>query len=309
MAGGSMASLVTCALLKTYVRVVETGNISAAARSLFLAQSAVSTQIATITRAAGTTLLERVRGRWEPTATGRLLYERARTMLALMERLEQELRDEVKGLAGHVTVASTRTVTDTLLAGIIARFCAAYPEIRVDVVAGNRRDAEMALAADEADIALVALPFGGKGLDAITFAHDRLLLVVPAAHPLAHEKSVMFGEVAEEPFVLFEEGSGTRGLLEERLGRRYAELDVRLSLNSNDALVSAVQAGLGLTFLPEFSAQLWTKVADVRALSLRDVDLSRELAAVTRVGISRSQATATFLEFVRTDVGPNANMR
>ncbi len=82
--------------------------------------------------------------------------------------------------------------------------------------------------------------------------------------------------------MLFEDGAGTRGLLEERLGRRYAELDVRLSLNSNDALIAAVQNGLGITFLPESSALIWTKLQSVRAIEVNGVDLQRELAAVTR---------------------------
>ncbi len=300
----SMKSILTCALLKTYVRVVETGNISAAARSLFLAQPAVSAQISALTRAAGITLLERVRGRWEPTAAGKLFYERANTLLALIDRLDDELRDQAKGLRGHVTVASTRTVTDTILARIVAHFTARYPDIRIELLPGNRREVERAVASDEADVALVALPFGGKGLDAVTFANDRLALVVGKQHPLAGRTDVAFAEIADEAFVLFEDGSGTRSLLEERLGRRFADLNVRLALNSNDALVAAVEAGLGITFLPHASARRWARLGEVRSLDLTDVDLKRSLAAVTRAGITHSHAAAIFLEFVRCEVGP-----
>jgi DNA-binding transcriptional LysR family regulator len=301
---GSIKSVLTCSLLKTYVRVVETGNISAAARSLFLAQPAVSAQISAITRAAGITLLERVRGRWEPTGAGQLFYERAKTLLALIDRLEEELKDQAKGLQGHVTLASTRTITDTILPNIIAHFAARYPDIRLEMLTGNRRQVELAIASDEADVALVALPFGGKGLDAIVFAHDRLDLLVPRTHRLAGRESVPFDEIAEESFVLFEDGSGTRGQLEERLGRRFGDLNVRLSLNSNDALVAAVEAGLGITFLPHISARRWMKLGSVHALTLSDVDLERQLAAVTRAGITHSRAAAVFLEFVRGALPP-----
>lgn len=299
MAKGAVSSVVSFGLLRTYVRVVETGNISAAARSLFLAQSAVSAQMSALTRAVGIPLLERVRGKWEPTAAGALLYRRANEMIALLDGLDADIRDLKENVRGHLTLASTRTVTDTVLAELISGFRAVAPDVRVDILAGNRAEVERALAEDEADAALVAMPFSGKGLESHPFARDRLLLIVPAAHPLSDRPSVRFEEVEESPFVMFEQGAGTRGLLEERLGRRFSELDVRLSLNSNDALIAAVVEGLGFTFLPERSAAVWQKLGTVRALKVEDVDLSRDLALVMRSGLVHSSATVAFAEYVR----------
>lgn len=299
-----VASVLSHALLTTYVRVVDTGNISAAARSLFLAQSAVSAQISSITRAIGIPLLERVRGRWEVTTAGKLFYERAQTLLALIDSLEGDITDLAEGMTGHITIASTRTVTDTLLASIVGSFRAQFPEIRVDVLSGNRDAAQRALASDEAEVALVALPFGGKGLTATPFALDHLLLVVPRSHRLASQSSVAFSEILDEQFVLFEEGAGTRGLLEERLGRSFSDLDLQLSLNSNDALIAAVEEGLGLTFLPERSARVWERLGSVHALAISDLKLERELAVVTRSNVTHSKSAAAFLTFMQSYVVP-----
>lgn len=106
-------------------------------------------------------------------------------------------------------------------------------------------------------------------------------------------------EISDEPFVLFEEGAGSRSIVEERLGRRFSELDVQLSLNSNDALVAAVERGLGLTFLPERSAVLWQRLRSVRAIAIEDVDLTRDLALVLRTGVTHSAATLAFLEYIK----------
>lgn len=296
--GPAFGSVLNCTLLKTYVRVVETGNISAAARSLYLAQSAVSAQLSILTRAVGMQLLERVHGSWETTATGRIVYERARQLLQLVENLERDIQDTVKAVVGHVVVASTRTVTDTVLPEIIAGFSERFPDIRIEVFAGNRQDAELRLASDEVDAALVALPFGKKGFKFHPFAADRLLLVVPEAHALAEREAVGFSEIENERFVLFEPGAGTRALLEERLGPRFAELDVRLALNSNDGLVAAVEAGLGITFLPERAARRWAKIGSVRVLSISDLDLTRDLAVAIREGVVHSNAVLAFVEHV-----------
>ena len=68
-------------VLRMFVRVVETGNVSAAARSLYIAQSAVSTQLAALARNVGAPLLDRSSGRSEPTAEGRLFFDTARVWL------------------------------------------------------------------------------------------------------------------------------------------------------------------------------------------------------------------------------------
>lgn len=282
------------------------GNISAAARSLFLAQSAVSTQMSILSRAAGAPLLERVAGRWRLTASGRIFYKRAQELLAIVGRLEHELADVTGSVAGRLILASTRTISDTILASIVAGFTADHPDIRLDVVTGNRHDAEMRLAADEVDAALVALPIGGRALRIMAFDEDRLVLVVPHGHRLSGQPATSFENLGAERFVVFERGSGVRAVLEERLGERFAALDVRLELSSSDALVRSVEAGIGITFLPERVAQRWAQVAPIATVRLSDVDLVRKLALVIPESRSHSTVLATFESWLRAahPVGP-----
>ena len=282
-------------LLRTFVRVVEAGNISAAARSLYIAQSAISTQIATLNRLAGTPLLERVSGRWLPTASGAIFHRRAVEMMALLEQAERDLADVGGRVSGHITLASTRTITDALLAEILHAFSGAHPDIRVDVKAGNREEAERWISNAEVDFGLVALPLGIKGLEIRPFATDDLVVVIAKEHALASCETLEFADIAKEPFVSFERGSGVRALLEERLGERFAALDMRMQLNSNDALLSCVELGIGFTFLPIRTAERWSRCGAVAALPVRGVDLRRELALVVREDRARSLAAATFI--------------
>lgn len=300
MSGSSkFKSILNCTLLNTYVRVVDTGNISAAARSLYLAQSAVSAQLSILTRAVGVPLMERVHGRWETTAAGGMLYDRSRQLLQLVEQLERDINDTVMAVVGHLVVASTRTVTDTLLPSILAGFTKQYPDIRIEVLAGNRTQGELWLSSDDADVALVALPFGKKGLDISVFDYDELLLMVPSAHRLAGREEVSFADIEGEPFVLFEEGSGTRALLEEQLGPRFSELDIRLSLNSNDAIINAVRTGIGVAFLPGRSAKQWAMLGHLCAIRISDLNLRRDLAVAVRAGVTHSNATRNFIDYVK----------
>lgn len=301
---GAMRKILDCSLLETFVRVADFGNISAAARSLFIAQSAVSTQMTLLSRMAGTPLLERVHGRWQKTSAGTIFYAKARELLTVVDGLERALADASGHVAGHLVIASTRTISDTILARVVSGFAQAHPEIRLDILAGNRHDAEMRLAADEVDGALVALPITGKGLRIDVFDEDRLVLVVPDVHPLAARASLTFTACADEPFVMFERGSGVRALLEERLGERFHALDIRLELTSNDSLLRCVEEKIGITFLPERVAAKWLVTSPVVAIAVSDVDLSRKLAFVVQESRPPSTALAAFSSWVNDAFGP-----
>ncbi|GAC1408923.1 MAG: selenium metabolism-associated LysR family transcriptional regulator [Candidatus Velthaea sp.] len=291
-------SNVNISLLTTFVRVVETGNFSAAARSLYLAQSVVSAQVASLNRLAGTALLERVSGRWQTTAAGAVLHKRALELLTLVEQTQRDLLDATDRVLGHLTIASTRTITDALLANILHAFSGAHPDIRVDIKAGNREEAERWISNDEVDLGLVAMPLGIKGLTIHPFATDELVLVLPKNHPLANRETLSLEDLDGHPLVGFERGSGVRALLEERLAGRYAELDVRLELNSNDALLSCVERGIGLTFLPFRTAMRWAKCGQIVTAQLTSVDLRRELACVIRKERACSKAATTFIAWL-----------
>jgi DNA-binding transcriptional LysR family regulator len=283
------------------------GNTSAAARSLSLAQSAVSTQMSLLSRVAGAPLLERCRGRWELTHSGAVFYRRAREILNLIDLLERELADAADRISGHLVVASTRTISDTILASIVAGFADAHADIRLNIVPGDRHDAEMRLAAGEVDAALVALPISGKDVNADVFERDDLVLVVPANHHLASREAIAFDECASEAFVVFGRGSGVRALLEERLAERFDGLDVRLELESNDALLRCVEAGIGATFLPQRVAAKWVCSAPIALVRITDVDLSRELALAVPQGRAHSLALATFRAWLMNAFGTSTS--
>jgi len=269
-------------VLRMFVRVVETGNVSAAARSLYIAQSAVSTQLGALARNAGTPLLDRSSGRWEPTAEGRLFYDTARSILAQLDTLDRDLDAAALPHAGRFRMASTRTVSDTILAGIVAEFRTAHPAIRIDVVAGDRRDAELRLASDDVDLALVALPLVLRGLEVAIFAEDELVLVTAHGHALATSGSATIDDLRSEPIVMFAPGSGVRALLEERLGATFATLEIVIELASNDAIVAAVEVGLRIAFLPRRTAERWQRCGNIASVPLTGVDLRRPLAIVRR---------------------------
>lgn len=298
----SLVSGLNLSLLRTFVRVVEKRNISVAARSLFLTQSAVSMQITALHNLTGLPLLERVQNRWEVTPAGSELYERAREILATVDRLEQDLADMTLQRSGHVSVGSTRVVGELILAPIIAGFAQAHPDIRLDIDVCACRDIETSLAHRSVEVGLVADPFCCDDCATYKIGDDELVALLPAEHPLAGAPAIEIDQLLRTPFVLPTETSSVFALLRERLGDRCDDMDVLHFLGSSAAIVAAVEAGLGSSILPRLTAERGARWARVVHKPILGIDLRRNLLVAMARGRT-SEPAETFVSWLRETPG------
>jgi LysR family nitrogen assimilation transcriptional regulator len=270
-----LASSISFSMLRTYVRVVELGSITRAAESLYLAQSAVSAQMSALASHAGGPLLERRDGKLAATDLGRILYVDAGDILGRLDDLHVRLRESRNAEKERIAVTCTRTVCETSVAKIVSQFAHAHPTMHLSISSATIKDAELFLRAGTCDVALVEGLAELPGASSLPFHSDRLLLAMPPGHPLALLEEVRFEDVAAYPMIVRSRASGTRVLIEQRLGRRFERLSIALELDGIAEIVSCVEAGIGTTFVAR------TAIADALALRtivarrVADVDLSR----------------------------------
>lgn len=295
-----LASALNCTLLRTFVRVVDTGSMTQAAGSLFLAQSAVSTHVSTLASLAGGALLERRDGKLAPTRLGTILSEEARDILARVAVLDRRLHEAAGDEARSIAIACTRTVCETSVARVVSLFREAHPELRLAIATGTIKDVEVRLRSGETEIALVEGRSDIPGTVSTLFHVDRLLLAVPADHALATRSSVRFAEAARYPFVLRAANSGTRLLIEQRLGRRFEDVEIALELEGNSEVVSCIEASIGLGLLSETALTRAVSLGTIVAVSITDIDFSREFHLATAEGRLLSSAAAQFATWLTT---------
>jgi DNA-binding transcriptional LysR family regulator len=293
-----LANSLNCNLLRTFVRVLELGSITKAAESLYLAQSAVSSHVATLASFAGGSLFERREGRLVPTPLGGELYTGALEILSCVHDLDRRLQHIAAQNARLVTVACTRTVCETAVAGIVGSFQREFPEYRLSIVTATTKDAEGRLRSGEIDAALTDGSNEIHGTRRYAFRKDRLMLAVPRNHDLAKRSSVTIAEASAYPFVLRTRASGTRLFIEERLGRRFDELRVVLELEGNSEIVSCVEAGVGISLLSQGALVRAQALGSVIALNVEDVDLEREFYLALSDEREVSEATSTFAKWL-----------
>ena len=159
--------------MAVFVRVVEAGDFSGAARALGLSPSAVSKLVARLEARLGTRLLRRSTRRLALTAEGEAFHARASTILSEIDAAEREAGG-ARLPAGRVRIASSASYVAHVLAPILPDFLARYPEIAIDIV---QSDAISDLVADRTDLAIRAGPLVDSALIARSLGETPLIVV------------------------------------------------------------------------------------------------------------------------------------
>jgi LysR family transcriptional regulator, hydrogen peroxide-inducible genes activator len=189
--------------LRHFVRVAEVETITGAATLIGLSQSALSRSIARLEEELGRPLFERQTRRVTLTDTGRLLLDRAQTILAMVDDLKAEIGDD--GQSGKLRIAAIPTIAPYYLPERLRSFHRLYPRARSMVVEDTTERLLKMIADGEVDLAIAALPISAKYVQVEPLFEEELLLATSREHPLAKKKTVSVADIAGLPFVLLGE--------------------------------------------------------------------------------------------------------
>lgn len=280
--------------LRVFTSVAEHGGFSRAAVVLRISQPAVSKSVRELEREVGSMLFERTGRAPTLTEAGAILFARGRELFAVERSAEEELR-VLRGLEGGVLrVGASTTVVTYLLPPFLARFHAAHPGVELRVASANTRDIARGLLQRRLDVALVEGPVEDPRLEVRAWRDDELVVIGPAAHPLASRRGVVLDEIAGEPFIVRERGSGTRRVAEQALAARGVTLRTGLQLASTEAIKQAVAAGLGLAIVSRAAIADQVALGRLAIIPVRDIALHRTLTELRLIGRAPSVATVAF---------------
>ena len=268
--------------LRIFIAVAERGHMTRAAQHIGMTQSAVSAAIQALESHSGTKLFNRVGRGIELTDVGRRFLPEARNVLERAAAARSALEDLSTTTRGALSIAASQTIASYWLPRRLTAFHATYPDVRLDVTIGNTRQVESAVAEGLADLGLVEGKTQHPALSRKRVDYDRPVLVVPSTYPTLPVLASGHLDLRAVSWVIREEGSGTRDVLEE-LARREAvpldELRIFLVLPSNEAVREAVEAGAGATIISEHVV-----ARDIAAGALKPIpiDLPRREFALLR---------------------------
>ncbi len=280
--------------LRCFCAIVETGSFHAAADRVHRSQPAISQQLKSLERETGHMLIERKTAR--PTPAGKSLYARAHKMLLDAETMSREMKDFDESASHELRVGTSDTTALYLLPPYIRRFARLLPQTRL-VLTNRSSDAIADLVARaELDLGIVTLPLHRPELTEEVLFRQRMVLVLPARHPLAKTRPLTFHTLKDEPFLLIDEHTRTGALLHACFREAGFTSQTVMDSGSFEVIKRYVAEGVGLSFLPQCVI-----TPQDRRLGIRPMAELPEVAigAIERKGAYQSKAEKALLALLR----------
>ncbi len=288
---------VTVRQLKTFEAVAAELSFTKAAQVLHLTQPAVSMQVRQLEENIGLPLLEQLGRKIYLTEAGHELLRYSRKITHLFVEMD-DVFSSLRGIdAGSlsVSVATTASYFSTLM---LAEFSRLFPSVHMTLDVTNREVLLGQLERNDCDLAIMGLPPGDLELDFEPFLPNPLVVLAAASHPLASVPHIELAQVATQPFVLREQGSGTRGAIERFFDLHSVSPRVVMELGSNEAIKQAVIAGLGLGIASIYTLELELQTRRLSVLNVEGFPIMREWYVVHRKGKRLSPVAQAFKDFV-----------
>ena len=285
-------------LYRVFKEVAETGNISLAAKNLYISQSAVSQSVKQLETALQARLFARSPRGVSLTWEGQMLYQYVRSALGLLATGEDKLSQAQQLLLGTLTIGASDTVTSFFLTPFLETFHRQHPGIRLKIVSGRSAKVLSMLRSGAVDIAFASSP-SEPGLSTWSCFATHSVFVAGSGYDCDFDHVYTRQEIADFPLILLERKASSRVFLEQYFLQSGITLSPEIELSSRSLLVSLAKIGLGVAGVTLEFVQDALLSGDIRMLKTDFTIPSRSVDMCTLQDVSPTAAASAFMEMVR----------
>ncbi|MBS4960162.1 MAG: LysR family transcriptional regulator [Clostridiales bacterium] len=236
-------------LYKIFCAVVRTGNMSAAAKALYISQPAVSMAIRQLEDRIGSTLLIRTTKGVRATPEGKVLYEYLEQALKLIKTAEHKYCEMVELEKGEIRIGASDTVISNYLMPYLEKYNMLYPNINIKVTNKTTFESLKLLKSGEVDLCFVNLPIAKESdLEVIECRKIHDCLIGGTKYRDLAQKGIDIHSLSDYPILLLEESSNSRKFLDQFAQKHGVVLKPIIELGSTDILIDFTRINLGLSF-------------------------------------------------------------
>lgn len=284
--------------LRIFAAVARSGSFTRAADDLDLRQPTVSQQIQVLERGLRTPLFERSGRRVLLTPAGEALLPYAERLLALATEAETATREAAGLSARTLRLGVGNTLATYILPDLLARLRWERPDVVVQVQVGNTEQLLASVVDNRLELALVGAPLSHPLLQIHAFLRDDLVVIVPPDDEWAERRAVNLFELQNRTLLLREEGSALQATVAELLREHGIVPERTITLGNLEAIKRSVEAGLGVSIVPELAVRREVRDDALRALPLADVQLRRVFNYVYQRDRTLSPASQVFVDLL-----------
>ncbi|MBI3166054.1 MAG: LysR family transcriptional regulator [Anaerolineales bacterium] len=287
--------------IETFLCVAQTSSLSEAAKQIHLSQPAVSHQIKMLEEELAVELFIRSNTGLKLTEAGHLLLPYARRLMRDTNDLREMMASLKNNETGDLRIACSSTSGRFVLPLMVARYCTAYPAVRVSILACQPRYMVERLLESEAHLGIVSSEPVEPGLQAQEFFRDAISLVVASSHPWAGRRSIEPSDLLQERVIMREESSGTRKVMLEELAKfdiNLEDLNVFLEVGNVEGVLELVADGYGVSFVSELASRTLRLLGRVVCLPITGMTMERVNYLVRKRASPPHRARDVFWGFI-----------
>lgn len=283
---------------KIFSDLVESESFSRAAKLNGITQSAVSQQLRAMEKHFNILIVDRSQKQFRLTREGQKLYESAKEILYMYDKLNSELQEMKKVISGTIHISTVYSIGLHELPPYVKAFLAKYPEVNIRVEYRRANMVYEDILSNSIDLGLVAYPQNHKQLEILPFHDDILVLVVSPEHPLASAKSVDIEEIAGQKFIGFEPDIPTRKATDLIFKEANIESEPVMEFDNVETVKRAVEINAGIAILPQTTVVREEAQGLLKVIKFKSKVYKRPLALIHRKGRVLTPAMKKLIELL-----------
>ena len=280
--------------LYSFEAVIRLGGFTSASKELHITQPAVYMQVHQLQQNIGAKLFDISGKRISPTFVGKKIYQTALETINRLENSKLEINQILNPDSGHLQIA-VATTANSFISALLSKFKKEFPKMTFNIDVTNRLALLDNLKKKNADLVIMGEPPKDIPLISNAFMKNPLIAIAHPQNDLLNKKKVAIKDLSKETLLTREVGSGTRITIERFTGLNF---NSDIQINSNEAIVEAVQAGLGIGFVSMNSVGLQLKNKIIRQLNVEPFPIIREWHIVHHADAELSPIARRFKQYI-----------
>ena len=280
--------------LYSFEAVRRLGGFTSASKELHVTQPAVYMQVHQLQQNIGAKLFDINGKKINPTFVGKKIYKTALETINRLENSKLEINQILNPDSGHLQIA-VATTANSFISALLSKFKKEFPKMTFNIDVTNRIALLDNLKKKNADLVIMGEPPKDIPLISNAFMKNPLIAIAHPQNDLLNKKKVTIKDLSKETLLTREVGSGTRITIERFTGLNF---NSDIQINSNEAIVEAVQAGLGIGFVSMNSVGLQLKNKIIRQLNVEPFPIIREWHIVHHADAELSPIARRFKQYI-----------
>jgi DNA-binding transcriptional LysR family regulator len=265
--------------LKIFCTVIDLKSFSKAGKAIHISQPTISSHIKDLESYFNCRLIDRLGKEAVPTSAGNLLYSKAKEILALKESAEASMAEFQGSIKGRLKIGGSTIPGGYILPRFIGNFVLENKDVKITLIINDTSQIIEQIGNGEIELGIVGAKSEDKRIEQIQLIKDQMNIIVPKGHKWFTKKEIGIDELKKEPFIIREEGSGTKKSLIASLKKHNISIDdfnIIAELGSTSSIIQGIKNKLGISILSSIAVKEEIENKTLNSVSLKKINLTRD---------------------------------